>query len=153
MSFRLSAARACLHSACCSSACPASPESSTRARQSSTFSGLRVSLRSRRRPKRFGRMWSRSPNCPRLLNPSLKLGLRIHFARKYPAAVLERKGTASFQPELLSSRSRFGKSRHFFASTWAQEPPPMLELSPFKIHPRHLDHYFAAQHGEFRLTA
>jgi len=35
----------------------------------------------------------------------------------------------------------------------AQEPPPMLELSPFKIHPRHLDHYFAAQQGEFRLTA
>jgi len=35
----------------------------------------------------------------------------------------------------------------------AQEPPPMLELSPFKIHPRHLDHYFAAHQGEFRLTA
>jgi uncharacterized membrane protein YhaH (DUF805 family) len=35
----------------------------------------------------------------------------------------------------------------------AQEPPPMLELSPFKIHPRHLDHYFAAQQGEFRLIA
>jgi len=34
-----------------------------------------------------------------------------------------------------------------------QEPPPMVELSPFKIHPRHLDHYFAATQGEFRLTA
>ena len=29
----------------------------------------------------------------------------------------------------------------------------MIELSPFKIHPRHLDHYFAATQGEFRLTA
>ena len=35
----------------------------------------------------------------------------------------------------------------------AQEPPPMVELSPFKIHPHHLDHYFAATQGEFRLTA
>jgi uncharacterized membrane protein YhaH (DUF805 family) len=35
----------------------------------------------------------------------------------------------------------------------AQEPPPMIEFSPFKIHPRHLDHYFAATQGEFRLTA
>jgi len=35
----------------------------------------------------------------------------------------------------------------------AREPPPMIELSPFKIHPRHLDHYFAATQGEFRLTA
>ncbi len=32
------------------------------------------------------------------------------------------------------------------------EPPPMVELSPYRIHPAHLDHYFAARAGEFRLT-
>lgn len=32
------------------------------------------------------------------------------------------------------------------------EPPPMVELSPYRIHPRHLDHYFSAKAGEFRLT-
>ena len=28
----------------------------------------------------------------------------------------------------------------------------MVELSPYRIHPRHLDHYFSAKAGEFRLT-
>lgn len=32
------------------------------------------------------------------------------------------------------------------------EPPPMVELSPYRIHPAHLDHYFSAKAGEFRLT-
>ncbi|HEV2022522.1 MAG TPA: SRPBCC family protein [Terriglobales bacterium] len=32
------------------------------------------------------------------------------------------------------------------------EPPPMVELSPYQLHPAHLDHYFSAKAGEFRLT-
>ena len=32
------------------------------------------------------------------------------------------------------------------------EPPPMVELSPYRLHPPHLDHYFSAKAGEFRLT-
>jgi uncharacterized membrane protein YhaH (DUF805 family) len=32
------------------------------------------------------------------------------------------------------------------------EPPPMVELSPYRIHPAHLDHYFSAKAGEFRVT-
>ena len=32
------------------------------------------------------------------------------------------------------------------------EPPPMVELSPYRIRPAHLDHYFSAKAGEFRLT-
>ena len=32
------------------------------------------------------------------------------------------------------------------------EPPPMVELSPYRIHPTHLDHYFSAKAGEFQLT-
>jgi hypothetical protein len=32
------------------------------------------------------------------------------------------------------------------------EPPPMVELSPYRIHPAHLDHYFSAKAGEFKLT-
>ncbi len=31
-------------------------------------------------------------------------------------------------------------------------PPPMVELSPYRLHPPHLDHYFIATAGEFRLT-
>lgn len=33
-----------------------------------------------------------------------------------------------------------------------EEPPPMVELSPYRLHPPHLDHYFSAKAGEFRLT-
>jgi len=33
-----------------------------------------------------------------------------------------------------------------------EEPPPMVELSPYRLHPLHLDHYFSAKAGEFRLT-
>jgi len=32
------------------------------------------------------------------------------------------------------------------------EPPPMVELSPYRLRPPHLDHYFSAKAGEFRLT-
>ncbi len=33
------------------------------------------------------------------------------------------------------------------------QAPPMTELSPYgEIHPPHLDGYFRATHGEFRLT-
>ena len=28
----------------------------------------------------------------------------------------------------------------------------MIELSPYKIRPRHMDHYFASTKGEFRLV-
>ncbi len=33
-----------------------------------------------------------------------------------------------------------------------EEPPPMVELSPYRLRPPHLDHYFSAKAGEFRLT-
>lgn len=32
------------------------------------------------------------------------------------------------------------------------QPPPMEELSPFDIHPPHLDNFLVSQRGEFRLT-
>lgn len=35
----------------------------------------------------------------------------------------------------------------------ADQPCPMVEWSPFDIHPPHLDHYLVSQRGEFRLIA
>lgn len=41
---------------------------------------------------------------------------------------------------------------HVLAFTVLEQPEPMKELSPYKIHPNHLEGYWISKHGEFKLT-
>jgi uncharacterized membrane protein YhaH (DUF805 family) len=41
---------------------------------------------------------------------------------------------------------------HRLAFRVSDQPEPMVEWSPFDIHPPHLDHYLVSRRGEFRLT-
>lgn len=36
--------------------------------------------------------------------------------------------------------------------TVTDQPPPMVEWSPYEIHPPHLDHYLVSRRGQFRLV-
>lgn len=45
------------------------------------------------------------------------------------------------------------KPPHVLEFDVTQQPAPMKELSPFDIHPPHLDGYFESQPGQFLLTA
>jgi hypothetical protein len=40
---------------------------------------------------------------------------------------------------------------HRLAFAVTEQPSPMRELSPYDIHPPHLDHYLVSRRGEFRL--
>lgn len=41
---------------------------------------------------------------------------------------------------------------HRLAFSVTEQPPPMVELSPFDVHPPHLDGFLQSHRGEFRLT-
>ena len=42
---------------------------------------------------------------------------------------------------------------HRLAFDVVEQPAPMVEWSPYEIHPPHLDHYLVSRRGEFRLIA
>ena len=50
-----------------------------------------------------------------------------------------------------SNRLRYGTRPIVLAFDVTKQPPPMKELSPYDIHPPHLDGHLESKRGEFRL--